>query len=138
MASNNSISKTKTPDINSVTMSMSNLHINPEDPLCILTTQFQMLFQMTTLTPNPLPLSAYARAPKPRNEDAILQYGHYLNFVGKSLANSDFPSDYGELEALGFYISDGFGSGSMQARRLMLCLVHWDTRSILAGFGCMR
>lgn len=50
--------------------------------------------------------SALYWAPAELAQAVATQYGYYLDFEGESLAGADLPSDEGELEVLGFMISD--------------------------------
>jgi hypothetical protein len=103
----NNTNNTQMPDINSITTSMYNLQINPQNRIHNLTNQ-PISTTLTSLpySPRPQPLSVRARAIEPKSEDVILQYGHYLSFTGQALADSDLPSSPCELETLGLYISN--------------------------------
>jgi hypothetical protein len=104
----NSNIKTQTPDINAITTSMNDLQVSSQDPIHNLTNQLSSttLASSTCYNSHHQPVSVRARAIELKSEDVILQYGHYLNFTGDALADSDLPSNLSELEALGFYISD--------------------------------
>lgn len=59
--------------------------------------------------------------------DAVYsKYGYYLDFEGENLANAELPADGGELETLGYFISDGLWDRHQTGDERTLVFSPWD------------